>query len=85
MQSNNFRFRALEKTLDHKAVPVSLPSDKISSYFGENVFDKEAMRRVLSADVYEAVMMAIDKGAKIESHVADAVASAMKSWAIPGG
>lgn len=85
MQSNNFRFRALEKTLDRKAVPVSLPSDKISSYFGENVFDKETMRRVLSADVYDAVMMAIDKGAKIESHVADAVASAMKSWAISRG
>jgi len=85
MQSTNFRFKALEKTLDRKSVPVKCPSDKISEYFGQNVFDKETMRRVLSADIYKALIMAIDKGAKIESHVADAVASAMKSWAISKG
>lgn len=85
MQSTNFRFKALEKTLDRKPVPVKLPSDKISEYYGQNVFDKEAMRTVLSSDIYDSLMMAIDKGAKIETHVADAVASAMKSWAISRG
>lgn len=85
MQSTNFRFKALEKILDRKPVPVKLPSDKISEYFGQNVFDKETMRRVLSADIYESLIMAIEKGAKIETHVADAVASAMKSWAISRG
>jgi glutamine synthetase len=85
MQSQNFRFKALEKSLDRKPVTVKLPSDKISDYFGQNVFNKDAMRRVLSADIYDSVMMAIEKGAKIDSHVADAVASAMKSWAISRG
>lgn len=85
MQSTNFRFKALEKTLDRKPVPVKSPSEKISEYFGQNVFDKGTMRSVLSSDIYDSLIMAIDKGAKIESHVADAVASAMKSWAISRG
>ncbi|WPP48187.1 glutamine synthetase III family protein [Catalinimonas niigatensis] len=85
MQSTNFRFKALEKTLDRKPVPVKSPSDKISEYFGQNVFDKGTMRSVLSSDIFESLMMAIEKGAKIEPHVADAVASAMKSWAISRG
>ena len=85
MQSNNFRFRALEKTLDRKPVSVEMPSDRISNYFGQNVFDRDTMRRVLSADIFEAVMMATEKGGRIEPHVADAVASAMKSWAISRG
>lgn len=85
MQSTNFRFQALAKVLDRKPVSVQLPSDKISDYFGQNVFDKETMRRILSSDIYESLMMAIEKGSKIETHVADAVASAMKSWAISKG
>ncbi|MFP4090656.1 MAG: glutamine synthetase III [Cyclobacteriaceae bacterium] len=85
MQSNNFRFKALEKVIERKPVPVQLPSDKISDYYNQNVFDKDTMRRVLSSDIYESLIMAIDKGAKIEPHVADAVASAMKSWAMSRG
>lgn len=85
MQSANFRFKALEKVLDRKPVPVQLPSDKISEYFGQNVFDKETMREILSGDIFKSLMMSIEKGNKIESHIADAVASSMKSWAIARG
>ncbi len=85
MQSTNFRFSALEKILERKPVPVQCPSEKISDYYGQNVFDRETMRRILSSDIYDSLMLAIEKGNKIETHVADAVASAMKSWAITRG
>lgn len=81
----NLRFKALELALERKPVPVNLVSTKISDYFGENVFDKETMRSALSADIYDQLMQTIEKGNKIEPHVAESVASSMKSWAIAKG
>ena len=81
----NLRFKALELALERKPVPVNLVSTKISDYFGENVFDKETMRSTLSSDIFDQLMQTIEKGNKIEPHVAEAVASSMKSWAIAKG
>ncbi len=81
----NLRFKALELALERKPVPVNLVSTKISDYFGENVFDKETMRATLSSDIFEQLMQTIEKGSKIEAHVAESVASSMKSWAIAKG
>ncbi|WP_224995809.1 glutamine synthetase III [Cesiribacter sp. SM1] len=81
----NLRFQALEQTLQRDSVKVQTPSGKISEYFGVNVFGTETMRDTLSADTFKEVMKTIEKGEKMEPHVADAVASAMKSWAISKG
>lgn len=79
------RFRALQEIQRRKPVEVTPPSTKISDFFGENVFGKEAMRNTLSSDIFNALMRTIDKGGKMESHVANAVAAAMKSWAMDKG
>ena len=81
----NLRFKALELALERKPVPVNLVSTRISDYFGENVFDKDTMRSALSSDIYEQLMQTIEKGSKIEPHVAESVASSMKAWAIGKG
>ncbi|MCS6821139.1 MAG: glutamine synthetase III [Microscillaceae bacterium] len=79
------RFKAIEVAQSRPSVEVSLPSHKISDYFGINVFNKEAMRAHLSTEMYKRLTSAIEHGHKIEEDLADAVASAMKSWAISKG
>lgn len=79
------RFRALQEIQNRKAIDVTPPSTKISDFYGENVFGKDAMRNTLATDIFRELTRTIDKGGKIESHVANAVAAAMKSWAMDKG
>lgn len=79
------RFRALQEVQRRQPIDVTPPSTKISDFFGENVYGKEAMRNTLSSDVYKVLMRTIEKGGRIESNVANAVAAAMKTWAMDKG
>jgi glutamine synthetase len=79
------RFKALELAQSRPAQAVNPPSNKVSDYYGSNVFGVDAMRSTLSSDVFKKVTNAIEQGDKIDEDVADAVAAAMKSWAITKG
>lgn len=79
------RFRALEQTANRQPVKVLPPSNKVSDYFGMNVFNKEAMHKFLPKDAYAAVMAAIDQGERIDRKIADHVALGMKEWATSKG
>ena len=57
----------------------------VSEYFGSMVFDDRVMRATLSADVYESLRKTIDEGSKLDISVANAVAQAMKDWAVDHG
>lgn len=57
----------------------------VSDYFGSLVFDDRVMKANLSADVYKSLKKTIDEGARLDDKVADAVATAMKDWAISKG
>ena len=57
----------------------------VPEYFGSLVFDTRVMKARLSADVYRSLKQTIQKGAKLDPTVADAVASAMKDWAVEHG
>jgi glutamine synthetase len=81
----NLRFKALETAMNRDVPVVTAPSNKVSDYYGTNVFGLEAMRANLSTDVFKKVNRAIVEGSKIDEDTADAVASAMKSWAISKG
>ena len=59
--------------------------DMVSDYFGCLVFDDRVMKANLSADVYQSLRKTIDQGAKLDLSVANAVASAMKDWAVANG
>ncbi|MCU4154619.1 glutamine synthetase III [Carboxylicivirga sp. A043] len=79
------RFQALAELMNREAKEVSFPSAKTTDYYGELVFNKEAMSKYLSQDAYKAVKVAIDKGDAIDRKVADNVASGMKAWAMERG
>ena len=57
----------------------------VSDYFGCLVFDDRVMKANLSSDVYQSLRKTIDHGAKLDASVANAVASAMKDWAVANG
>ena len=57
----------------------------VSEYFGSLVFDDRVMKATLSAKVYQSLKKTIDEGAKLDISVANAVAIAMKDWAVAHG
>ncbi|MBQ7460410.1 MAG: glutamine synthetase III [Oscillospiraceae bacterium] len=57
----------------------------VSDYFGSQVFDDRVMRANLSADVYASLRKTIDEGKELDIGVANAVAEAMKNWAVSKG
>ncbi len=62
-----------------------MKKETVPAYFGSKVFDDRVMRAMLSADVYASLKKTMDEGAKLESGVANAVAIAMKDWAVANG
>ncbi len=57
----------------------------VSEYFGSLVFDDRMMKATLSAEVYQSLKKTIDEGESLNSDVANAVAAAMKDWAVAHG
>lgn len=82
---NNVRVRALETSNGRIPVRVASPSEKISDYYGSNVFNKDAMQKYLPKDAFKAVMAAVESGAKIDRKIAGEIANGMKVWAMSKG
>ncbi|MBQ0071667.1 MAG: glutamine synthetase III [Spirochaetales bacterium] len=59
--------------------------ETVADYFGSMVFNDECMRERLSKDVYKALKKTIAEGKDIDLTVANAVANAMKLWAVEKG
>ena len=57
----------------------------VTDYFGCKVFDDRVMKANLSAKVYQSLRKTIDEGVKLDIGVANAVAAAMKDWAVANG
>ena len=59
--------------------------ETVSEMFGSLVFDDRVMKANLSAKVYQSLKKTIDEGAQLDLSVTNAVATAMKDWAISKG
>ena len=59
--------------------------ETVTNYFGNMVFDDRVMKATLSAKVYASLKKTIDEGTELDISVANAVANAMKDWAISKG
>ena len=59
--------------------------ETVSDYFGSLVFDDRVMKAKLPSDVYKSLKKTIDEGERLNSDVANAVADAMKDWAVAHG
>lgn len=81
----NIRFKALEATLGRKPKTFNLPSGKISDYYGEQTFNHAYMQEFLTGDAFKQVLLAIEKGEKIDREMADQIASSLKAWAMSKG
>lgn len=82
---STYRFAAMQELFNRNPILVPAPADKVSEFYGINTFDLETMKKYLPTDAYESVKKAIDTWGHIDRSVADAVASAMKAWAMERG
>lgn len=57
----------------------------VSEYFGENVFNYAAMQEKLSSEHYEKFIKCVQQGEELTLSLANAIAHAMKEWAIEKG
>ena len=57
----------------------------VPKIFGSDVFNEATMRQRLSAQVYNAWRTCIDTGAELKLETANAIAEAMKDWALEKG
>lgn len=79
------RFKMVDAALNHRAVDVAAPEGRPSDYFGEKVFNREAMRKYLNKQTYEALVDTIENGTPLTREVANGIASGMRQWALEHG
>lgn len=82
---SSFRKRALDEFSSHPTERFFKEDKPVSSYFGQNVFDMEQMRRYLSSEAFDVVQKAVNEGSRIDRKVANQIASGMKAWAVERG
>ncbi len=59
--------------------------ETVPKYFGSLVFDDRVMKAVLPSEVYQSLKKTINEGARLDLSVANAVANAMRDWAVSRG
>ena len=79
------RFKALEIVNNRKPVELSIPAERVTSYFGMYVFDKKKMKEFLSPEIFKALIRTIETNQKLDPSLADSVALGMKNWSISLG
>ncbi|MEN1681452.1 MAG: glutamine synthetase III [Planctomycetota bacterium] len=84
--SGSQRQSAVASATSRPAVPpIEFLDTHPEDVFGENVFGKAQMKKRLPKSVFKSLVQTIEAGEKIDSTVADIVASAMKDWAVEKG
>src|ERR1700743_433112 len=86
MSGNHVRLQAI-KDVEAYVPPAAsyLPTETPGQVFGRNVFSTSVMQQRLPKSVYRSVLATIERSAPLDPLVADAVASAMKDWAMEKG
>jgi glutamine synthetase len=78
------RFNALQ-AIENRPDPFFFEDEgaapTIASYFGENVFGEEAMKKHLNESAYISVKASIQSGQKLSKAVADVIANGIREWA----
>lgn len=85
MSASNSRLQAINAVTNYKTAP-SIDSAVLSTdLYGSNVFSPKEMQDRLPKSIYKSLLQTIESGAKLDPTVADAVATAMKNWALEKG
>jgi glutamine synthetase len=87
MSGSAARLNAISAVNNYKPIspPLNFAETPAGEVFGTNVFSVKVMKDRLPKSVFKSVMKTIDAGEPLDGAVADAVASAMKDWAIEKG
>jgi glutamine synthetase len=86
MSGNTVRLQAIKDVEAYVPPAVSfMAAEAPGEIFGANVFSKAVMQKRLPKLVFKSVMATIEHSAPLDPLVADAVASAMKDWALEKG
>lgn len=64
---------------------IFLNKNYVLEIFGTNLFTDDVMKEYLPKPIFAKLKKTIDEGAELDTEVADAVAHAMKEWAISKG
>src|SRR3954447_14863767 len=86
MSGNRVRLEAIKDVEAYVPPAVSYAADETpGEIFGANVFSTSVMQKRLPKSVYRSVLATIERSAPLDPLIADAVASAMKDWAMEKG
>jgi glutamine synthetase len=86
MSANHVRLQAITSVEAYVPPPISFdPGEEPGEIFGENVFSLAVMQKRLPKMVYKSLLSTIEHSAPLDPEMADAVASAMKDWALEKG
>ena len=87
MGSANVRQEAIQAIASarHRLNRVSFKETHLKDLFGSNVFNEEEQHQRLPKPIFRALQKTIKQGAPLDPAIADAVAAAMKDWAIEKG
>ncbi|MEI7453005.1 MAG: glutamine synthetase III [Actinomycetes bacterium] len=86
MSGNAVRLQAIKDVEAYVPPAVSYdPTEAPGEIYGQNVFNNAVMQRRLPKNVYKSVSDTIANGTKLDPTVADAVAAAMRDWALEKG
>ncbi len=85
--SQNARASAIAAVINYKsdALPLNFKEVPSPSLYGVNTFNEKEMRARLSKPVFKALQRSIKRGEKLDSSISDAVATAMRDWALEKG
>src|SRR5215831_13038277 len=87
MSSSISRLQAINAASNFKPSghPVNFRESFAAELYGSNVFSPAIMKDRLPKTIFKSIIQTIESGAKLDSTVADVVASAMKDWALEKG
>jgi glutamine synthetase len=87
MSGNDARLKAISAVINYKPMsePLSFAEIDTSELFAVNVFNGKEMKSRLPDAVYDSIMETVEAGTTLDTSTADAVAVAMKDWAIEKG
>src|SRR5947209_14580731 len=87
MSSANVRQKIVRAiaNADHQLHRVNFRKVHVKDLFGADVFSEAVQRERLPKPVFKALQKTIKLGAPLDPEIADAVATAMKDWAIERG
>lgn len=84
MSGNAVRAEAIRQIVNRTPKPPKTPA-RLDEIWAENVFDMAKMQASLPKAVFKSIKKTITTGKELDPSVADAVATAMRDWAVSKG